>query len=138
MFNRALYEWVMNISFRSYVVRSIVKSRSRSWIEIAAAILYSTSHGAITRTRIMSTTYLSYEQTVYYLTDLLVGELIEPIEDDQKRFRTTEKGHEFLKAYERLQEITPANRRANNMPQRGVYSDLGFEQKPMQAPFGHN
>jgi len=86
----------------------------------------------------MSRTYLSYEQTVYYIADLVVGELIEPIEDDQRRFRTTEKGREFLKAYERLQEITPANRRANNMPQRGVYSDPGFEQNPVQTPFGRN
>ena len=82
----------------------------------------------------MSRTYLSYEQTVYYIADLLAGELIEPIDEDQRHFRTTGKGYEFLKAYERLQEMTPANRRANNMPQRGIYSGFEFEQKPVQAP----
>jgi predicted transcriptional regulator len=97
------------------VIRSINKSRSRGWIEIAAAILYCLSYGAVMRTRIMSRSYLSYKQVVYYVVDLVAGELIESMDEERRYFRTTAKGHEFLKAHERIQEIMPVNRRTHRM-----------------------
>jgi|GEM_PF-5141818 len=63
----------------------------------------------------MSMVGLSFDQTKYYIADLLAGNLIEPIDEAQRHFRTTEKGHEFLSAYERIQEITPVNRRTLSM-----------------------
>jgi predicted transcriptional regulator len=57
--------------------------------------------------------FLSYEQIRGYISDLVAGELIEPIDESQRLFRTTSKGYEFLRIYEKVQELIPVNRRVN-------------------------
>ena len=93
--------------------RAIARLRSRCWTEITAAILYSAQDGPVTRTKIMYRAFLSYEQIRGYLSDLMAGGLIEPIDESQRLFRTTAKGNEFLRVYEKVQELIPANRRVN-------------------------
>ena len=92
----------------------IIRPRSRSWTEITAAILYSAQQGAVTKTKIMSKTFLSYEQTVRYLADLGTGDLVEALDQPPRHFRTTDKGCQFLKAYEMVQDLTPANCRIDS------------------------
>jgi predicted transcriptional regulator len=89
------------------------RPRSRCWTEITAAILYSAQDGPVTRTKIMYRAFLSYEKVRCYISDLVAGELIEPIDESQRLFRTTSKGYEFLRVYEKVQELIPVNRRVN-------------------------
>jgi predicted transcriptional regulator len=93
--------------------RTIARPRSRCWTEISAAILYSARDGPVTRTKIMYRAFLSYEQIQCYISDLMTGELIEPIDESQRLFSTTSKGYEFLRVYEKVQELIPVNRRVN-------------------------
>ena len=92
---------------------AIARQRSRCWTEITAAILYSAQDGPVTRTKIMYRAFLSYEQIRGYLSDLMAGELIEPVDESQRLFRTTSRGNEFLRVYEKVQELIPISRRVN-------------------------
>lgn len=93
------------------ITLAIINTRTRNWTEIAAAILYSAAESPITKTKIMSKAYISYDQTVRYIADLTTGYLLEPVQD--RYFKTSDTGFQFLKVYERLQDLTPEKCRGN-------------------------
>jgi predicted transcriptional regulator len=75
----------------------------RSRTEIVAMILNSANGGA-TKTKIMYSAYLSYNQLKEYLTILIENELIDYI-DGNKIFRTTENELNLLKIYNEMAEL---------------------------------
>jgi predicted transcriptional regulator len=76
-------------------IRSTVKYRSRT--DIAAAILEISLEGAI-KTKIMYKAFLSFPQLKEYLGVLVEKELLEHNTEEQK-YRTTDKGKQYLKMY---------------------------------------
>jgi predicted transcriptional regulator len=72
-----------------------VKYRSRT--DIVADILQITEGGAI-KTRIMYRAFLSFPQLKEYLVLLTDSGLVKYTEED-RQYRTTEKGRHFLKMY---------------------------------------
>lgn len=78
----------------------IVKYRNRP--EIISNILYAANGGA-SKTKIMYKAFLSYAQIKEYLPMLLEKNLLE-LEEDGK-YRTTERGIQFLKMNEEIQEL---------------------------------
>lgn len=84
-----------------------MKYRSRT--DIVADILHITQDGAI-KTRIMYRAFLSFPQLKEYLELLTDSGLLEYSEED-RQYRTTEKGRHFLKMYDEVgQAITPKAR----------------------------
>jgi predicted transcriptional regulator len=81
-----------------------MKYRSRT--DISAQIL-EIANGGTTKTRIMYGAYLSYTQLKEYLAVLLENGLIEHIPTEQK-YRTTQKGLQFLRAMDQLTHLTGA------------------------------
>ena len=81
------------------------KYRSRT--EIIAQILQAanTHVDGITKTRIMYSVFLSYEQLKEYLALLIESRLLEYLEPTQT-YKTAEKGLKFLKMHEQLEELT--------------------------------
>ena len=77
-----------------------MKYRSRT--EIVAMILDSANGGA-TKTKIMYSAFLSYNQLKEYLTILIENNLIEY--NGRTQFRTTEKGLQFLKTHNAIGEL---------------------------------
>ena len=80
-----------------------MKYRSRT--EIVAMILDAANGGA-TKTKIMYKAFLSYAQLREYLSVLIENNLIEYIEGLQT-YKTTEKGLNFLKMHNELEELLP-------------------------------
>ena len=78
-----------------------MKYRSRT--EIVCNILDATNGGA-TKTKIMYTAFLSYEQLKEYLSVLIENNLIEYL-DGTHKFKTTEKGLNYLKMYHEIGEL---------------------------------
>ena len=78
-----------------------MKYRSRT--EIVCNILDATNGGA-TKTKIMYTAFLSYEQLKEYLSVLVENNLIE-YSDGTHKFKTTEKRLNFLKMYHEIGEL---------------------------------
>jgi predicted transcriptional regulator len=81
----------------------ILKYRSRT--EIVAMILEAANGGA-TKTKIMYKAFLSYAQLREYLSVLIENNLLEYLEGTQT-YKTTEKGLNFLKKYDEIQELLP-------------------------------
>jgi predicted transcriptional regulator len=79
----------------------IVKYRSRT--EIVAMILEAANGGA-TKTKIMYKAFLSYVQLKEYLSVLIENNLLEYLEGTHK-FKTTEKGLNFLKMHNKIGEL---------------------------------
>ena len=79
-----------------------MKYRSRT--DICSQILEA-ANGGTTKTRIMYNAYLSYAQLKEYLSVLTENGLLE-YQDGEKKYKTTEKGLQFLKAYEHMNEMT--------------------------------
>jgi predicted transcriptional regulator len=79
----------------------IVKYRSRT--EIVAMILEAANGGA-TKTKIMYKAFLSYVQLKEYLSVLIENNLLEYLEGTHK-FKTTEKGLNFLKMHNEIGEL---------------------------------
>ena len=77
-----------------------MKNRSRT--EIVSNILDAANGGA-TKTKIMYTAFLSYNQLKEYLSALIANNLIEYFEGT-KTFKTTEKGLKFLNKYNDIKE----------------------------------
>ncbi|HEX5518872.1 MAG TPA: winged helix-turn-helix domain-containing protein [Candidatus Nitrosocosmicus sp.] len=77
-----------------------MKYRNRP--EIISNILYAANGGA-SKTKIMYKAFLSYAQIKEYLPTLLEKNLLE-LEEDGK-YRTTERGIQFLKMNEEIQEL---------------------------------
>jgi predicted transcriptional regulator len=79
----------------------IVKYRSRT--EIVAMILEAANGGA-TKTKIMYKAFLSYAQLREYLSVLIENNLLEYL-DGTHKFKTTEKGLNFLKMHNEIEEL---------------------------------
>ena len=77
-----------------------MKYRNRP--EIISNILYAANGGA-SKTKIMYKAFLSYAQIKEYLPMLLEKNLLE-LEEDGK-YRTTERGIQFLKMNEEIQDL---------------------------------
>ena len=79
-----------------------MKYRSRT--EIVCNILDATNGGGATKTKIMYTAFLSYGQLKEYLSVLVENNLIE-YSDGTHKFKTTEKGLNYLKMYHEIGEL---------------------------------
>ena len=77
---------------------------NRSRTEIVAMILNAANKGGETKTKIMYFAFLSYNQLNQYLSILLENNLIEYL-DGTRRFKTTEKGLNFLKMHNEIGEL---------------------------------
>jgi predicted transcriptional regulator len=78
-----------------------MKNRSRT--EIVGNILDSANGGA-TKTKIMYKAFLSYGQLKEYLSILIENNLIEFL-DGTQIFKTTEKGLDYLKKHNEMEEL---------------------------------
>ena len=76
---------------------------NRSRTEIVGNIL-DAANGGTSKTKIMYTAFLSYGQLKGYLSILIENNLIEYVDGDNK-FRTTEKGLNFLKMHNQIEEL---------------------------------
>ena len=76
---------------------------NRSRTEIVGNILDAANGGA-TKTKIMYTAFLSYNQLKEYLSVLIENNLIEYLQGSQT-FKTTEKGLYFLKTHNEIGEL---------------------------------
>jgi predicted transcriptional regulator len=76
---------------------------SRTRTEIVGNIL-DAANGGISKTKIMYTAFLSYGQLKEYLSILIENNLIEYVDGDNK-FKTTEKGLNFLKMHNQIEEL---------------------------------
>ncbi len=79
-----------------------MKYRSRT--DIMSQILEAAAQGGTTKTKIMYRAYLSYAQLKEYLTVLIENGLLEYQPSEQK-YRTSEKGLQFLKTYNKIDEM---------------------------------
>jgi Predicted transcriptional regulator len=78
-----------------------MKYRSRT--DIVSQMLEAAEGGA-TKTRLMYSAFLSYEQMKEYLLLLSENELLE-YDEESRKFRTTHKGHRFLEIYSQIGDI---------------------------------
>jgi len=76
---------------------------NRSRTEIVGNILDAANGGA-TKTKIMYTAFLSYNQLKEYFSILIENNLIEYL-DGTHKFKTTEKGLNFLKMHNEIGEL---------------------------------
>jgi predicted transcriptional regulator len=72
-------------------------------------ILESATGGAVTKTKIMYSAFLSYQQLKEYLTTLQENDLIE-YKAGERAYRTTDKGMELLQLSNKIDELTPTIR----------------------------
>ena len=77
---------------------------NRSRTEIVASILDAANKGGETKTKIMYFAFLSYNQVKEYLSVLIENNLIEYL-DGGNKFKTTEKGLNFLKMHNEIGEL---------------------------------
>ena len=96
-----------------------MKYRSRT--DIVGQILDAANGGA-TKTKIMYKAYLSYAQLKEYLSMMLVNDLLEYIEGEH-RYKTTEKGMQFVEAYEKKKEYDWQNERDCRLATQLPYQD---------------
>ena len=87
-----------------------MKYRSRT--EIVGNILEAANGGA-TKTKIMYKAFLSYGQLKEYLSVLIENNLIEYI-DGTRKFKTTEKGLNYLKMHNEIGELLQQTTMDNN------------------------
>ena len=80
-----------------------MKHRGRT--EIVSNILDAANGGA-TKSKIMYKAFLSYGQLKEYLSILIENNLIVYL-DGTQTYKTTEKGLNFLKKYDEIQELLP-------------------------------
>ena len=85
---------------------------NRSRTEIVGNIL-DASNGGASKTKIMYTAFLSYNQLKEYLSVLIENNLIEYL-DGTKTFKTTEKGLSFLKTHNEIGELLQQTTLENN------------------------
>jgi predicted transcriptional regulator len=76
---------------------------NRNRTEIVSSILYA-ANGGTTKTKIMYTAFLNYNQLNEYLSILRENNLIEYL-DGIKTFKITEKGLFFLKVHNEIGEL---------------------------------
>jgi len=78
---------------------------NRSRTEIVAMIL-DAANGGTTKTKIMYSAFLSYNQLNEYLSILIENNLIEYL-DGTKTFKTTEKGLNYLNIHNEIRKLVP-------------------------------
>ncbi len=78
-----------------------MKYRSRTEI---VSIILDAANGGATKTKIMYNAYLSYNQLKEYLSVLIENNLLEYLEGT-RRFKTTQKGLNFLKMHNEISEL---------------------------------
>ena len=78
-----------------------MKYRSRT--EIVSNILES-ANGGVTKTKIMYKAFLSYAQLKEYLSVLIENNILEYLEGT-KTYKTTEKGLNYLKMHNAIEEL---------------------------------
>jgi len=78
---------------------------NRSRTEIVGNILDAANGGA-TKTKIMYTAFLSYNQLKEYLSVLIETNLIEYLKETQT-YKTTEKGLNYLDMYNEIRKLLP-------------------------------
>ena len=88
-----------------------MKYRDRN--EIIAQILESANGNRIRLTKIMYDVYLSHAMTRDYLVLLIKKGLIEYL-DGERTIKTTEKGMNFLRIHNNLQELRPLTTKARS------------------------
>ena len=87
-----------------------MKYRSRT--EIVGNILEA-ANGRATKTKIMYKAFLSYAQLKEYLSVLIENNLIEYL-DGTHQFKTTEKGLNFLKMHNQIEELLHTTTKITN------------------------
>ncbi|HYJ03147.1 MAG TPA: winged helix-turn-helix domain-containing protein [Nitrososphaeraceae archaeon] len=85
---------------------------NRSRTEIVGNIL-DAANGGTSKTKIMYTAFLSYGQLKEYLSILIENNLIEYLDGDNK-FKTTEKGLNYLKMHNQIEELLQVTTIKNN------------------------
>ena len=85
---------------------------NRSRTEIVGNILDAANGGA-SKTKIMYTAFLSYNQLKEYISMLIENNLIEYL-DGTHKFKTTEKGLNFLKMHNEIGELLQTTIENNN------------------------
>ncbi len=85
---------------------------NRSRTEIVGNILDAANGGA-SKTKIMYTAFLSYNQLKEYISMLIENNLIEYL-DGAHKFKTTEKGLNFLKMHNEIGELLQTTIENNN------------------------
>ena len=86
---------------------------NRSRTEIVAMILNAANKGGETKTKIMYFAFLSYNQVKEYLSVLIENNLIEYLDGDNT-FKTTEKGLNFLKMHNQIEELLQTTTKITN------------------------
>ena len=81
--------------------------KHRDRIAISRAILESANGSNIKKTKIMTSTFLSYHQLNEYLRILTERDLLR-YDLDTRTFKTTEKGLTFLHACNQMEQMMPA------------------------------
>jgi len=85
---------------------------NRSRTEIVSSIL-DAANGGTTKTKIMYIAFLSYNQLNEYLSILIENNLLEYLEGTHK-FKTTEKGLNYLKMHNEIGELLQQTTMDNN------------------------
>jgi len=88
--------------------------------EIIAQILESANGNRVRLTKIMYDAYISHTVTKEYLTLLIEKGLIQYL-DGERTFKTTEKGMNFLRIYNRAQELNPINTKFSNKREAALF-----------------
>lgn len=78
--------------------------RYRSKTELFGSVLAAANGGGATRTRIMYKVFLNSGQSKEFLTTLIERGLL-LFDRETHKFKTTEKGHKVLQAYNELSEL---------------------------------
>ncbi|HXP49485.1 MAG TPA: winged helix-turn-helix domain-containing protein [Bacteroidia bacterium] len=81
-----------------------MKYRSRS--DIIELLLNAAAGGGATKTKLMYSAFISFNQLKEYLSLLAENGLIQ-YEEETHSFRTTEKGIQFLKLQNKIDEVAP-------------------------------
>ena len=84
--------------------KSILKAKHKNRTEIIASVLEAVKGDGVSKTRIMFTAYLSYEQLNEYLNELLGKELLAN-DLDTRTYNITPKGSKFLERYAELEKV---------------------------------
>jgi predicted transcriptional regulator len=79
---------------------------NRSRTEIVSSILDAANGGGASKTKIMYTAFLSYNQLNEYLSLLTENNILEYL-DGTNKFKTTEKGLKYLKMYNEIRKLEP-------------------------------
>ncbi|MGH9950541.1 MAG: winged helix-turn-helix domain-containing protein [Nitrososphaeraceae archaeon] len=81
-----------------------MKAKYRDRTEIIASVLEATKGGGASKTKIMFTAYLSYEQLKEYLKEILDKELL-AYDFHTRTYNITPKGIKFLQLYTELEKV---------------------------------